>query len=223
MLKPIVMNLHQYAPKIEGFFLSVYYDFVYIFVIVMNKNAPEIQILRKRIESKVGRSINSPSEFSFLADAIKTETGERLSPYTLERLWGYISGAETTRQSTLRILASFLGYVTFEEFCCSLSSADVRQSGVAEVSGVYTADLSVGQIVEVAWLPNRRCRFRFLGGTLFEVVWSENSKLQVGDTFNSLCFMQGLPLYLSNMRHDFDEAVVYVAGRKDGLSFVSVV
>lgn len=201
-------------------------DFFMIFVrksYGMNKNAPEIIALRQRIEQKVGRAINSPSEFDFLAGAVWSQTGERISPSTFKRLWGYVDGPDTTRESTLRILSNFLGYGTFAEFCESLTEGDAFQSGWIDAPTVAVSDLKEGDVVEVSWMPNRLCRFRFEGGLRFLVVQAEHSKLQVGDRFDCAMFIQGVPMYLNNFCRGMQAPVAFVAGLKGGLTSVKVI
>ena len=188
----------------------------------MNKNAPEIIALRHQIEKKVGRAINSPSEFEFLSGAVWNQTGERISPTTFKRLWGYIDGTDSTRESTLRILSRFLGYKSFPDFCDSLSEEEVFQSDWIDGPRISASDLKKGDLVEVSWMPNRLCRFRFDGGMRFTVMESQNSKLQVGDRFECSMFIQGAPMYLNNYTRGLQAPVAFVAGLKDGLISIRV-
>ena len=48
---------------------------------------------------------------------------------------------------------------------------------------------------------------------------AENTKLSVGDTFMCDIFIDGEPLYLSNLVHEGRPPMVYVAGKKDGIRF----
>ena len=76
----------------------------------MQKTSPEITELKKRIETSVKRKMKTPTDFIFLSGAVFERTRETMSPTTLKRLWGYIEGADQTRNSTLEILARFLGF-----------------------------------------------------------------------------------------------------------------
>ena len=77
----------------------------------MNKNCPEILELKNRVEAQVKRKIKTPNDFIFLSAVIWERTHETISPTTLKRLWGYIDGADHARNSTLRILSTFLGTI----------------------------------------------------------------------------------------------------------------
>lgn len=195
----------------------------------MTKNAPEILQLRLDIEKDINRRVLTPYDFEFLAGAIWERLHENLSPTTLKRLWGYIDGADTARHTTLCLLAQFLGFHDWEAYVADLANRTDIESQTFVGEGVHTADLTAGQCVEVTWLPNRRCVFRYLGDNRFEVTESANAKLQVGDTFTCAYFFVGQPMYLDNLtttslsvREGRGESLSYVAGSKRGLHTVMV-
>lgn len=183
----------------------------------MNKKSSEIVSLRRDIEHNVKRRIRTPHDFEFLSGVVWERLHENISPTTLKRLWGYIEGADTTRRSTLCLLSRFLGYDDWEAYLQHLSEVSDTESDIFTTSGIRVEDLYVGEVVEVEWLPNRRCRFRYNGGTGFTVVENQNSKLIVGDTFNAACFLVGQPMYLDNLVRNGSDPVSYVAGAKSGL------
>ena len=104
------------------------------------------------------------------------------------------------------------------------------ESAAFEGEGVHIDDLQPGDRVEVTWLPNRRCVFRYEGDARFTVVEAEHSKLQVGDTFETAAFLIGQPMYLDNLCHadrssnadqpPTADGMSYVAGSKHGLHTV---
>ncbi len=195
----------------------------------MNKYFPEIATLRMDIEREVKRKIRTPYDFEFLAGVIWERLHENLSPTTLKRLWGYIDGADTTRRTTLCLLAQFLGFADWEAYRASLAMRTDIESEDFEGEGVHINDLQKGDRVEVTWLPNRRCVFRYEGDAHFTVVEAENAKLQVGDTFDAACFIIGKPMYLDNLKSQMSNDklqmtnVSYVAGSKNGLNTVEIV
>ncbi|MBR6354549.1 MAG: hypothetical protein IKS01_02080 [Paludibacteraceae bacterium] len=195
----------------------------------MNKYFPEIATLRMDIEREVKRKIRTPYDFEFLAGVIWERLHENLSPTTLKRLWGYIDGADTTRRTTLCLLAQFLGFADWEAYQASLAMRTDIESEDFEGEGVHINDLQKGDRVEVTWLPNRRCVFRYEGDAHFTVVEAENAKLQVGDTFDAACFIIGKPMYLDNLKSQMSNDklqmtnVSYVAGSKNGLNTVEIV
>lgn len=181
----------------------------------MQKTSPEISELKKRIEKSIKRKMKTPTDFIFLSGAVFERTRETMSPTTLKRLWGYIEGADQTRNSTLKILSRFLGYDNWEDFVEDIG----KGSGSDEVLSphIAVADLSVGDCVKVSWKPDRRCTFRYLGEQKFVVESAENSKLKVGNTFCCSLFILGEPLYLTRLVQGDNPPLDFVVGNCDGL------
>ena len=160
----------------------------------MNKNAPEILSLRYDIEQELKRRIKTPYDFEFLAGVVWERLHENISPTTLKRLWGYIEGADTTRRTTLCLLSRFLGYQDWEAYLAALATRTDVESERFDGEGLSIDDLQPNEYVEVTWLPNRRCVFRYEGDAHFLVTEAENAKLHVGDQFDAACFIIGKPL-----------------------------
>lgn len=181
-------------------------------------------MLRMDIEREVKRKIRTPYDFEFLAGVIWERLHENLSPTTLKRLWGYIDGADTTRRTTLCLLAQFLGFADWEAYEASLATRTDIESAAFEGEGIHIDDLQKGDRVEVTWLPNRRCVFRYEGEAHFFVEEAENAKLHVGDTFDTAFFLIGKPMFLDKLQRDevpnTKEGFSYVAGSKHGLNSV---
>ena len=184
----------------------------------MNKHAPEILALRQDIEYEVKRRIKTPYDFEFLAGVVWERLHENISPTTLKRLWGYIDGADTTRRTTLCLLSRFLGYTDWETYMAALAQRNDEESAVFVGEGVRSGDLQPGQSVEVTWLPNRRCVFRYEGTNRFTVTEAQNAKLHVGDRFEAACFLLGKPMYLDNLVRGTEPPTSYVAGSRNGLN-----
>ena len=183
----------------------------------MNKKAPEILSLRLDIEHEVKRKIRTPYDFEFLAGVVWERLHENISPTTLKRLWGYIDGADTTRRTTLCLLSQFLGFADWEAYLADLATRTDVESEAFAGEGLNIDDLQVGDQIEVTWLPNRRCVFRYEGDAHFLVTAAENAKLHVGDRFETACFIIGKPLYIDRLVRGDQPPTAYVAGAKNGL------
>lgn len=198
-----------------------------IFAPDMNKYAPEIATLRMDIEHEAKRKIRTPYDFEFLAGVIWERLHENISPTTLKRLWGYIDGADSTRRTTLCLLSQFLGFADWEAYVASLATRTDIESAAFEGEGIHINDLQPGDRVEVTWLPNRRCVFRYEGEAHFIVEEAANAKLHAGDSFDTTCFLVGKPMYLDNLQRNevpsTKESVSYVAGSRNGLNSVKLV
>ena len=182
----------------------------------MNKTSPEIYELKRRLEAQVKRKMKTPNDFIFLSGVIWERTHETISPTTLKRLWGYISGADQARDSTLNILSRTLGFNDWDDFVWYLG--DAGGSALVQSAHITAEDLRPGDRVLVSWKPDRRCIFRYLGNARFEVEASTNSKLREGDTFTTTIFILGEPLYLSKLIQGNNPPVAFVVGNKDGLT-----
>ena len=189
----------------------------------MNKNAPEILALRQDIEHELKRRIKTPYDFEFLAGVVWERLHENISPTTLKRLWGYIDGADTTRRTTLCLLSRFLGYQDWEAYLTALSTRSDIESNTFDGEGINIDDLRVGDSIEVTWLPNRRCVFRYEGDAHFLVAEAANAKLHVGDRFETACFLIGKPMYLDRLTRGNEPPTAYVAGAKNGLTSVQII
>jgi hypothetical protein len=189
----------------------------------MNKNAPEILALRQDIEYEVKRRIKTPYDFEFLSGVIWERLHDNISPTTLKRLWGYIDGADTTRRTTLCLLSRFLGYADWEAYLAALAQRNNVESETFLGEGVRSAELKAGQQVEVTWLPNRRCVFRYEGANRYVVTEAQNAKLHVGDRFETACLLIGKPMYLDNLVRGNEPPTSYVAGSRNGLHTVRII
>ena len=181
----------------------------------MQKTSPEISELKQQIEESVGRKMKTSNDFIFLSGTIWERTHENLSSSTLKRLWGYVDGLDTTRDSTLDILSRFLGFNDWDGFISHINQNN--GSDQVQTKHIKTDDLSVGDSLFVSWKPDRRCTFRYLGDYCFIVEQAENSKLKVGNTFRCGLFILGEPLYLNDLVQGNNPPVAFVIGNKDGL------
>ena len=174
--------------------------------------------LKREVERVVGHELREANDFEQLSQFILKGTRERLSPTTLKRLWGYLKNEEVqTRQHTLDVLARFAGYRSYESFCAQAESEDDVQSGICIEDRITTEGMRLGQRLIITWLPDRRIVVRHLGGSRFEILEAENSKLSAGDTFRCHLMIQHEPLYLDELVHHGAPPTAYVAGRREGV------
>ena len=80
-------------------------------------DSEHIAALREAIEKAVDRKMQTPRDFDFLSESIFGKIGERVSPTTLKRLWGYLSEPTIPRLSTLNILSQYVGHAGWTAFC----------------------------------------------------------------------------------------------------------
>ncbi len=191
---------------------------------VMEINSPEIYELRLRIEASIKRKIQTPADFDFLRGIIWERTHEQISTSTLKRLWGYVDGVDTARNSTLNVLSKSLGYNNWDDFVNKLKLENQTNSDLVLSKSVASCDLSIGDILSIAWQPNRVCQLSYLGNDTFKIIKAENSKLKVGDTFRCGLFILGEPVYINELRQNngTGEPKLFVIGNKSGLTKLKV-
>lgn len=181
------------------------------------EQSPEIKELIKAVDVKFGKKPITPTDFTRLSDDIEYTTGIPISVSTLKRLWGYVKGCGNTRRFTYDILCRYIGAESWERFLQKLND-NGAQSDFYGAEILRSDSLTVGDCVEVAWQPNRHCKFRYLGNNRFVVELSENAKIDVGDSFRCEVFRAGQPLYLDDVCHK-GNLVAYVVGEADGVLF----
>lgn len=172
--------------------------------------------LRQAVEQKVGRQIRTPVDFDWLALRMKEEKAETLSVSTLKRIWHYVAVEGTVRVATLSVLARFVGFAGFDDFCRSMEG----ESDFISSAEVRAEELHEGDCVRIAWLPDRMCLLRCLGDTRFVVMGAENAKLQPGDMFSVSAFRLHHPLYVTNLCREGCAQRDYVAASRHGLSAI---
>lgn len=176
-----------------------------------------IAALRSAVERRLGHSVNSPSEFKRLSQAIEQQTGSTVSTSTLMRLWGYVSSQVKPNVTTLDVLAVFAGYRDYASF----ASGDETDGSNEVVTSHLNVDeeLRARDHVLLRWQPGRECLIRYMGNGQWVVERSEHTKLAVGDTFTCHLIVQGHPLYLDNLVHQSMPPRCYVCGQHNGVQY----
>ena len=115
----------------------------------MNKNAPEVIQLRKDVEARFGTRPATPADFESLIAQIWLCLHENLALSTLERLWGYVEGANNTRLSTLNILARYVGSRDWNDYTNRLKEGEHGSSNPFIAEGIHTKDLHLARVLKL--------------------------------------------------------------------------
>ena len=91
------------------------------------------------------------------------------------------------------------------------------------VAGLRAGCSSTSEDKTAGWSPNRILRLRYLGESTYEILASENSKLEAGDHFVTGCFIKEQPLYLPYIERNGERTASFVAGRNGGLTLISII
>ena len=178
-----------------------------------------ITILRALVEQAADHRINTSTDFAFLSGCIQGRLRQTISVSTLERICGYVEGYQSVRETTLSILAQFVGYPDWSTFVadyCEVPSA--QSSHRVDAPLVMASDVEAGARMAIEWNPGRHCVLRHLGDGRWMVVESVKSKLAVGDTFRCSRFILNQPLYLEDFRHGNESPCLFVVGGRGGLT-----
>ena len=105
------------------------------------------------LKRKSGNDLRLPADCELLSLDIQGKTGVRIGATTLKRLLGFAQDERTPHASTLDAIARYLGYAHWEEL------AKIEDQGNSDFNSsddeVRSADLQVGKVVEIAYLPDR--------------------------------------------------------------------
>lgn len=177
-----------------------------------------LECLKKDIEAKVGRSIDSYSDFNYLFLELRKVISDAPSVSTLKRLWSYVTDTSTRSRSTLNSLARFLGFTDWTNYVENLMRQSRIESDFLTTKTLVASSLNPGDIIEIEWVPDRRIQVVSLGENRFEVIKSDNAKLIPGMSFSAMMFSKGLPLMCLNVRSGDTCHESYVAGNKSGIT-----
>lgn len=168
------------------------------------------------IEGAVGRTMRSHGDFLWLSEKIFNRMRIYVSHTTLKRLWGYIDEGVQPRESTLDVLARFMGYADYGAYC-QCGDREPESNPVMSRRLVPADELTAGDTVVLSWLPDRECSALYLGDGKFRVEKSVNTRLTAGTTFECQLFVEGEPLYLNNVDLGARNLTAYVCGKKNGI------
>ena len=173
------------------------------------------------LKRKSANDLHLPSDCELLSLDIQGKTGVRIGATTLKRLLGFAQDERTPHASTLDAIARYLGYAHWEEL------AKIEDQGNSDFNSsddeFRSADLQVGKVVEIAYLPDRVVTLRDLGNNRYKVEQSQNSKLQADDEVEILNFVLHHPLLVVQVWRNGESLGQFTAGRVSGLSSIKVV
>lgn len=172
------------------------------------------------LKCKSGSDLRQPSDCVFLSLDIESKTGVRVGATTLKRLLGFVQDERSPHTSTLDTIALYLGYAHWDEL------AKIEDNGNSDFAAaddeIRSADLKPGVNVEIAYLPDRKVTFKYYGDCRYQVIDSENSKLQKDDEVEILNFVLHHPLLVINVWRRGESLGQFTAGRVSGLSSIKV-
>lgn len=183
---------------------------------------PEIEELKTLVEEKYGKVLRTTTDFEEFSFYLKKKMDATVSSSTLKRLYGYVNDDHKPRSGTLDLLSQYLGHDNFNAFTHWLKTNNKYNSSFFMACLLTSHELEVETEITIGWSPNRSIILRYLGESTYEVISSENSKLQPGDRFVTGCFIKGQPLFLPYIERDGKHTPSFVAGRNGGLTIINI-
>jgi len=189
------------------------------------RDTKELEDLRNDIRKLAGFQDKtlSPSDFDMLEQLIKAKFPQSaINAKTLKRFFGYDKTDETSfvRLYTLDVLSQYVDFDNWDAYLEHLRLLEGSGSGDFKGNRINADDLQVGDTLQISWQPNRKSSLKYLGSQRFEIIATENSKWQVGDTFFCKHFIQGKPLYVDNLtdKNGILKSAMYVVGESGGIA-----
>ena len=174
----------------------------------------------EQLQRCCSHTLQIPADCEYLALDIESKTGVHIGATTLKRLVGFAADARSPHESTLNLIAQYLGYVNWQE----LAKTDTNgNSGFEKTEEeIRSADLTIGSRVEITYLPDRRVVLDYQGDNRYCVSVNENSKLSVGDLVEVYNFVLRHPLLAINVWRNGEALGQFTAGRVSGLSSIQI-
>jgi len=186
-------------------------------------NIPEIEELKNLVEQRYGKVLGTSTDFDEFSLYLQRKQNHSVSSSTLKRIWGYVGDIHKHRIATLDQLSQYIGYASFHDFTVWLKTSTKYNSSFFNANQLVSSELKPGATVVIGWNPNRIVRLRHIGGSEYEVISSDNSKLCAGDRFVTGCFIKEQPLFLPYIERGETRTAPFVAGRNGGLTVMNVI
>lgn len=179
-----------------------------------------IECLKQDLAKAVGRSIDTYTDFNYLVLQMREKTKDCPSVSTLKRMWNYVQDNSSRSRTTLNTLARFLDYRDWSHYVEHLIRDRRVESGFLDANTIVSTTLHKGDLIDLGWNPDRKMQLEYIGDTLFKVTNSENATLKAGMTISIGVFSKGLPLACMDVKDGEKSLGAYVAGSRNGLTFL---
>lgn len=193
------------------------------------RNDKAVDFLRQKIReiAEFQDKTLTPHDFSILQKLVSQKVPDRpLNDKTLKRFFGYDKTDENSlvRLETLDILSQYVGFGNWDAFVEHFRLVSGEGSGDFVGEEICADNLAVGETICIEWNPNRKSVLKYVGNQCFEIVETENSKWQVGDTFSCKHFILGKTLYVDNLTDKSGKikSNSFVVGDIGGLTVVKI-
>jgi hypothetical protein len=122
---------------------------------------------------------------------------------------------------------TIVGYIHCH-ICNILRIESGKESDLFLTKAISAQSLKEGTRLLLGWQPDRICEIKYLGNNRFEVIRTENSSINPGDSFSCLLFEKGRELYLDLFQRAEENGepnpeARYVVGQRNGLTTLEII
>ncbi|WP_221412371.1 hypothetical protein [Dysgonomonas sp. 520] len=178
-------------------------------------------VIKKLLENKLGKDIRYSSDIEHLSFDIEQHTNQRIGVNTLKRLLGQIEGVKEPRLYTLDTIARYLNHKNWDELLESLDQSG--NSDFSTIEEIEVTKLSMGDKIQFTYTPDRSVTVKFIENNRFEVIESQNSKLQIGDIIEVNHFVLKYPLMANDVIRNSVSLGKFTAGKVSGITSLKIV
>lgn len=177
----------------------------------------------KRIRDKIGLEMTKSADFDVLSQAIRDTTNENLGINTLKRLFGFKTDKVVPRNSTMDIIAQYLGSTDYESLLKELGE-DADISIFTPIDCLEVKGLEKGTLVRISYDPNRVLFLTYLGDFEFIVNEVEGSRnIRKGDILTITQLAVNHRFVVAHVIRDGEDLGVYESAKFRGLKSVEIV
>ncbi len=176
------------------------------------------EIIKAKLEEKVGFRIRYSRDCDTLAEKIQADCKCRISGSTLKRLFGFVKGEKEPRAYTLDILANYIGHQSWDELLLSFNpqAANTRK----EITELKTAKLKQGEKFELSYKPNTIITIEHIGKSKFKVLTVKNSRLKEGNVFKASVITLHHPLFVLDVEGSTGKEGKMIEGKISGITSI---
>lgn len=181
----------------------------------------DLETLTQLLESTMKHSLCTAADCEFLAHDIESKTGEHVGVNTIKRMIGMLADERQPRETTLNVLAKYLGFTDW----ATLKEVERNSNSAFSASDVdiNASELKVGSKIHFSYLPDRDVTIVYRGNSQFVVEQSVNSKLHADDVLMLSHIVDGYPLIVDEVQRDGKSLGAFTAGIATGISDVKKV
>lgn len=159
-------------------------------------------LIKERIEIKFGTRVRYSKDAELLALAISKECKAPISGSSIKRLFGIVKGVEP-RKSTLDIIATYLGYRSWDDLIDELTENKVKKK--IKIERITSDGCKKGDTYEILFGRSCMLTLQYLGKNRYEVIHQSKTVLAITDSVELEKIQLHFPLLIKTIvRGEFE-------------------